>query len=716
MSALVNRRPFDVTIDGKKYRVDTAKYVRQSIPPIRPQVDQGNKDSEGSLSNVGYWRRSQQSFHGGAGQVWFDDPDSSPDRFWCSVGVNPFVKGKLCQYQQLTGRHALVAGATNGWSGVHALGSRLAWVIGAFVRYSTADEFLALSWTAVATAAVAVHSCSDGGDTISYVYGANANGGGYMTATGLTHTAWTAALAGSAWTMVASAAGRTFVGTAAGKLRELDATPQIETAGMLQYQHRSATFQWVGACAGPDGVYFYGNTKRRSQIFRCTYDAATGLLELPVVVAEFTNEVVLCATFVGDIMFIGTTKGFRCAQLTQSGLAYGPLVEHNRWLATNKSQSVASCATDGSHVVFAWGSQGTPAGGIETVGLGRADMSYFTRPLVPAYVAAEPVGQNERTPTASYEIVNRGDICSILVVAGQPFCTTGYGPSARATMERDYTYPPGGTGTDTDALGLPVARNPVTSTPSGSAAYAVLGPDDTRTLYDNAKFVSSAITWGVHDDKIPVLIDVHTAPLEGGELGVQLRRDAHDWETLGYVNTVGSHGTGSPTLITDDARVAAHGHSVGLVFRADSTDEALGPCVTGWSLFANAIPARAEEILVPIILAPDVQARGSGHKTSHPYDVYSAFKLLETTGALVDYVEGDRKVKVRVDSTQLSDVDYDDRQNWWSGMLTLRLITVDPTGRLGTFEATSASAGDASYPSLGWDDSASGFDGNYQFD
>lgn len=723
MSATVQRRPFDVTIDGTKYRVDTAKYVRQSIPPVRPQVDQGNKDTEGSLSNVGFWRRSQQSFTGGAGQEWLDQADSSPERFWCSVGLDPFTKiGVLSQYQQLTQRSTLVAGDTTSWQGIHPLGTRLGWVLNGFVRYSGVAEFLSPSWTAVAVAATTVHSCSDGGDTISYVYGANANGGGYMTATGLTHTAWAGALAGSAWTMVASAAGRTFVGTSAGKLRELDATPQIETTGMLQYQHRSATFQWVGACAGSDGIYFWGNTKRVSQILKATYDAATGLLQPPLVVAEFVNEVVLCAAFVGDVMFIGTTKGFRCAQLSRvigvSGLtlSYGPLVRHNRWLKTNKSQGVASCAVDGSHVVFAWGSQGTPATGVEVTGLGRANMANFTRPLVPAYVAAEPIANSAFSITSSYPNVNRGDICSICIVAGYPFVVTGYGPSAQATVERNFTYPPGGVGTSVDNVGTVIARNPVTTAPAGATAYCPIGPDDARTLYDSAKFVSSGITWGIADDKVPVLLDVHTDPLVGGELAVQLEKEDLTPVTVGYINTVGSRGTDAPTLIPTAARLSAKAHTVGMVFRSSTTAPAVGPVLSAWALFANPNPVAAEEIIVPLVLAPDVQARTSSHRTSSPWDVFQQFKTWEGDGTLVEYVEGDQKMTVRVDSCQLADVEFEDRQNWWHGTLTVRLVTVVPTGTLGTWQATSANAGDASSPSLGWDDSTTGFDGNYQFD
>lgn len=71
--------------------------VRSTAEYRKQQFDNSNEPGEQSLD--GWWIRSQQSFHGGAGQLFGDpsagDPSFSAIRFWQSKGINPWTPGEI---------------------------------------------------------------------------------------------------------------------------------------------------------------------------------------------------------------------------------------------------------------------------------------------------------------------------------------------------------------------------------------------------------------------------------------------------------------------------------------------------------------------------------------------------------------------------------------------------------------------------------------------
>lgn len=72
--------------------------IRQTAPFRKQQFDNQSEPGEQSIDS-GYWIRSQQSFHGGAGQLYGDpvagDDSFSSSRFWQSKGVDPWTPGEL---------------------------------------------------------------------------------------------------------------------------------------------------------------------------------------------------------------------------------------------------------------------------------------------------------------------------------------------------------------------------------------------------------------------------------------------------------------------------------------------------------------------------------------------------------------------------------------------------------------------------------------------
>ena len=90
---------YDVAIGGLPfiYAISDARpYIRQTAPFRKDQFD--NQTEPGEQSLTGWWIRSQSSFHGGTGIVYFDPQTSDPFghyRFADSKGVDVFKQGEV---------------------------------------------------------------------------------------------------------------------------------------------------------------------------------------------------------------------------------------------------------------------------------------------------------------------------------------------------------------------------------------------------------------------------------------------------------------------------------------------------------------------------------------------------------------------------------------------------------------------------------------------
>jgi len=100
---------YDVAIGGLPfiYAISDARpYVRQTAPFRKDQFD--NQTEPGEQSLTGWWIRSQSSFHGGTGIVYFDPQTSDPFghyRFADSKGVDVFKQGEVTLLNNVTEGH-----------------------------------------------------------------------------------------------------------------------------------------------------------------------------------------------------------------------------------------------------------------------------------------------------------------------------------------------------------------------------------------------------------------------------------------------------------------------------------------------------------------------------------------------------------------------------------------------------------------------------------
>lgn len=640
--------PTEVLLHQTKYRVDPEGYSRRTLPAVRTAIDQGDKSGEQSISTEGLWRRSMRDWRGGAGQLAYDEETSVGNRFWSSVGINPWVEGKLSQLQEMTEKATVSSVAVGAHCAAYNLGDTRLWFItGGKFSYTSASEFLSMSLTTTSFTTGDCRSSTSDGSTIWLARG-NGTGIDY---TNNTNLATLTQFSNHAADMIAYAGGRLFIGDT-NILHEMNAAGNVATSGLMSYTHTRSDFRWSGAVTGPNGIYVWGYVGSTAEIYRVDFDPATGGLKFPALAMTLKQERVLCMVWTGTVAFIGTTRGFRCVTSSDTGLVYGPLVRFNAplGLSSGTSNAVNAAVQDGRFVVFSWGPQGIgpTTDSIEAWGVGRADMSRFTSTLVPAYAAAECVP----CANTAWKVPS-----AVVMVYGWPYFMSG------ASYSADYTYPPGTGNT----------WNP--TAPSGTQTISICGPEATRKLYDNAKMVTSYFTWGVTDPKTASLLQLTCDPLPAGEIQMDTSADTTTWYTVGYYNTTGGTGPAKAVLIPESLRIQSQKHSMKIVLKRGTTGTQSGPTVRNIAIHAIPRPPSVEEIIVPLVIGPQVESISGRVRSYDPYTEFARLKTLEAAGEIVNYYEGDHATQVRIEAVALSKPTFSGKDNWWQGQITVRLIT-----------------------------------------
>lgn len=146
-------------IDGHAYLCE-AEYQRQTVPVMRQQSDTSTEAGEQSLNPQGLWRRSQESWHHGAGQDFLDgrmgDTPPDPHRFRASKGIDCWTKGQVSLLHPTikswsTSNSNLHLAVASGIVGVPALyvsdGTALYWSDAPFGGFNTLALGIGTGWT-----------------------------------------------------------------------------------------------------------------------------------------------------------------------------------------------------------------------------------------------------------------------------------------------------------------------------------------------------------------------------------------------------------------------------------------------------------------------------------------------------------------------------------------------------------------------------------------
>lgn len=97
---------FTVSIAGRWYGIDSSyeafrrdAFKHTSIPAQRESINLTNISGEGTVNTDGLWRREQNDWSSGSGQLFLDRKESKENRFYRSKGVNPWKQWQLTLLQ-----------------------------------------------------------------------------------------------------------------------------------------------------------------------------------------------------------------------------------------------------------------------------------------------------------------------------------------------------------------------------------------------------------------------------------------------------------------------------------------------------------------------------------------------------------------------------------------------------------------------------------------
>lgn len=342
-----------------------ADFSESSVPVLRAQADTSNMPGESSINPEGLWRRTQDTWHHGAGQVHLDRPESDSARFRTSKGVDCWTRWQLSLLPDTA--RARTSANTN--VALVAVGSYLYMIDGVdLLRTQDIAPGAGTVWTAVTggPGTTAKSVCTDGYTVyVAFAGGVYTTTRGAAAYTGTPYNALNADLLGYVkGRLMASAAQALYNVTAGG------------AAPAALFTHPNADFRWIGFTEGPAQIFAAGYSGDKSEIYRTAVKQDGTALDKPIICGELPDgEVVRAIQGYLGMLLIGSDKGVRLATINSSGdLTIGPLLV---------ASSPVLCFEPQDR--FAW--YGLSRYDLTSGGLGRLDLSTFTETLVPAFAS-----------------------------------------------------------------------------------------------------------------------------------------------------------------------------------------------------------------------------------------------------------------------------------------------------------------------------------------
>lgn len=307
--------------------------LRETAPIRKQQFDAQQIPGEQSLD--GWWLRSQQSFHGGAGQVFGDpaeDNQFSEIRFHSSRNVNVFTQGEVSLLKNAkTVAGSPIATVVDMTEIVFGDGTD-----GTFC--AAGDDFITVTsagstTTAFTPSALALQTVTTDG---SYVYVATLDGVWSAPIPGTSGGAWT-------WTKeyTVTGTGGVFLQfvkhrnilTVGPKVFELTPHAAAPPAALPtpKYTSPDTNWDWSGITESSNAIYVAGNNGVRGSVLRFALELdgdiptlTGGNIAMQLPSGEVPYSVI---GYLGSFVAIGTNKGVRVAIADGNGnLTYGPIL------------------------------------------------------------------------------------------------------------------------------------------------------------------------------------------------------------------------------------------------------------------------------------------------------------------------------------------------------------------------------------------------------
>jgi hypothetical protein len=353
---------YPVGLDGHPYLLDdrSDQHRHVSIPFLRDQFLRTEEVGENALNPDAAWRRSQSSWHKGAGQVHLDHADSDRNRFRTSKGIDVWERWQV----------SLLPDVTRKWSTTKTNVAAVA--VGDYLYVADGNELLhskdlagfTVTGINAGEAAQQVRSIATDGFNVWAALGSNG-----------VHTTTRGAVTSTHFSDLQA----TLVGYVKGRLMAAkdNAIYNITAAGVAPvalFTHPNPDFRWAGFTEGDQGIYCAGWSGDKSAIYRVSIlEDGTGLG--PAIAAGHLPDgerVLGVGSYLGFVL-LGTTKGVRLTQPAASGdLQVGSAVP---------AGPVRCFEGQDRFVWFGWDNY-DPAG----TGLGRLDLTVLNDDA-PAYAS-----------------------------------------------------------------------------------------------------------------------------------------------------------------------------------------------------------------------------------------------------------------------------------------------------------------------------------------
>ena len=382
---------YPVALNGRPYVIDLKAnaFQRQYDARVRDSVDQSAEPGEAAINSQGLWRRSQSSWHYGAGQKFSDSADAEAFRFNTSKGIDVWEKGEASLLKDVTQVLADSAATLRALT----VGTRLYVATGAAVKFTTD---LSTFTDCTGEPGGAVGGIATDGFNIFVAFASHG-----------IHNATTSSNAFSSY--VTGTDTFTNLSYVKGRLMaSLNNAVYNFTSGggpgSALFTHLNTGFRWVGFAGGQNHIYMGGFAGNQSLIYRTTIKADATTLDTPIVALELPAGETISGlgSYLGYIL-IGTTTGIRVASSdTDGNLVVGPLIE--------TGNAVNSFNGYDRFVWFNWTNFDATS-----TGLGRLDLGVFISANQPAYAS-------------DLMVTAQGVVGSVNTFSGRPvFVVTGTG-------------------------------------------------------------------------------------------------------------------------------------------------------------------------------------------------------------------------------------------------------------------------------------------------
>jgi hypothetical protein len=361
---------YPIAINGRPYMIDTKSndFGRQFDARVRDSVDQSAEPGESAINPQGLWRRSQSSWHYGAGQTYSDTADAEAYRFRSSKGVNIWNRGEIT----LLPATSLAYASSSSNLYMTTAGSRIYGSEGQLVRYTTDWSTFT---TVTSTNASNIYSITSDGYNVFFSYA-----DGDIDQTNAGTSAASNYITGIEAGHLAYVRGRLMVaGQGADKQKIWNiTTPPGSSANnpSALFTHPNIDFNWVGFAGGQNQIYCAGYAGNKSLIYKTAVKADGTALDIPTVAAELPlGEIVTNIDAYLGYVVIGLTTGLRfCSSDSDGNLVVGPLIE--------TGTSVNAFAAIGQYLYFGWTNYDTTS-----TGIGRLDIGTQISTNQPAYAS-----------------------------------------------------------------------------------------------------------------------------------------------------------------------------------------------------------------------------------------------------------------------------------------------------------------------------------------